>query len=281
MAYQRHIARMTLRHIEQGDSFPERHVTDFGGLTLESEDESDYILEDAKKPRHLTSTRPTRSKSQSPKRHDTRCRYWEVCETLKRDLKDPKEPPGTWNRHPDSLGLRTSRLPESSVISRLEALPVRRVWKRRGPMEVPARSLQRTAEAITIYERGDILTAADRCDRCRRGNTASPECVVVPHVAGNACSNCLYEGMAWRCSLSCLPEHLWGASPERHKHRETSSFRGEDLRPVLDLIEQLQRVDRRDNTDLDIPQIARRIEQAALHIAEAAREWGRRGGPET
>ncbi|KND91152.1 hypothetical protein TOPH_04089 [Tolypocladium ophioglossoides CBS 100239] len=160
------------------------------------------------------------------------------------------------------------------------ASPVRK-WGRWRWREPPTFSDVRSIEAIMLYERGVEQQPHARCKRCLAGQGISPQCVVAsaglhgwyePGSVG-PCSNCLYDGAEHTCSASGEPAP---GTPQGSEHISPSSpdpARVVDHMAVLDMIARLRRPAGA-TRDHSLPVRARRIEAAALEIAQAAREWG-------
>jgi hypothetical protein len=166
--------------------------------------------------------------------------------------------------------------PKSQLIDALSgALPKRKWgrWRWRGP---PLLSDIHVMEGIFLYERGVELSAEHRCSNCRAGKGVSPQCVVVPSHLNSQddplpCSNCIYDGT----TKSCNALGSRGSRTERRSDPLRDPDRVVDHLAVLDLIARLKRPSG-SCKDHSLPERARRIERAALHIAQAAREWGER-----
>lgn len=162
----------------------------------------------------------------------------------------------------------------SYLVSALNDAPLQRKWTRWRWREQPDLASVRGVEAVMLYERGVDCRTEQRCTRCRAGEGMSPQCVVLPRQARTGeeavpCSNCLYDGVASGCSSFA------GVGPAEDRDLEdVADATGlVDHMAVLELIARLKRPPgmRRDQS---LPARARRIEIAALHIAQAAREWG-------
>ncbi|KAK7757656.1 hypothetical protein SLS62_000033 [Diatrype stigma] len=326
MAYQRYLAQMTLRHIEYGDSFPERHVADLDDLKLVSDEDygggsgSGYGGSSAASDSTTVSSRscrapsrPPRAPSESPDGYEMRGRYWEAADVLKFDLEESKKAPDVWDFVYDPVclpppsgsagggggGASPMRTP---AIRQLGAMPIRRAWRRRSSRERPNVRREPVVEAIMMYERGEVLDRVGRCSRCSEGKGISRECVVVsPRLSsGNgvdACSNCLYDGLGddcdalQRCSYrrsSRKRSRSDAKDKDKGKGEEggnNSGPRREDYITVLKLIEQVKNstsaataagAGAESKRDQSVVAKAKRIEEAALQVARAAREWGRR-----
>lgn len=182
----------------------------------------------------------------------------------------------------DDVSVPPSARPWSFLIEALSAVPTVRRWGRWRWREEPAFAEVRVAEAIMMYERGvEQNTSNRRCGRCRAGQGISPQCVVAPEGIGQApgvtgpCSNCLYDGVEHACNVSGR------RTPSGSKDRSGESMRDPDKvvdhMAVLEMIAQLKRPSgtRRDHS---LPERARRIEAAAMQIAQAARDWREKMG---
>ncbi|KAK1238266.1 hypothetical protein MKX07_006412 [Trichoderma sp. CBMAI-0711] len=178
----------------------------------------------------------------------------------------------------DDVSVPPSARPWSYLIEALGPLPTVRRWGRWRWREEPAFAEVRVAEAIMMYERGIEQNTSDRrCSRCRAGQGISPQCVVAPEGITKAqgvtgpCSNCLYDGVEHACNASGRRTPVSGG-----RDRVGESMRDPDKvvdhMAVLEMIAHLKRPSgtRRDHS---LMERARRIEAAALQIAQAAREW--------
>lgn len=160
----------------------------------------------------------------------------------------------------------------ANVLSRL---PVVRSWGRWRWRDPPDLSDARIVEAIIIYERGFEVRPAQRCHLCRAGEGVSPQCIMMPSEARRAsdvvsCSNCYYEGCAAQCNANASAR-MSPSSDKSLVHHEGDVL--VDYMAVLEVIAALKRPPGADR-DQSLATKARRIEVAALHIAQAAREWG-------
>ncbi|PNY25499.1 Uncharacterized protein TCAP_04561 [Tolypocladium capitatum] len=170
--------------------------------------------------------------------------------------------------------------PASPRTKVLDTAPPVRKWGRWRWREPPTLAHVRSVEAIMLYERGVEQQLHGRCDRCRAGQGISPQCVVASaglhgwHGPGGVgpCSNCLYDGAEHACSASgeWTPGSEGG---ERTSPVSPDPERVVDHMAVLDMIARLKRPAGA-TRDHSLPVRARRIEAAALEIAQAAREWG-------
>ncbi|KFA67191.1 hypothetical protein S40285_10290 [Stachybotrys chlorohalonatus IBT 40285] len=164
----------------------------------------------------------------------------------------------------------------SQLIDSLSALPMRRRWGRWRWREQPMTTSLAIMEAIMLYERGAEQGPGRRCSHCRAGQGISPLCVVAPDQVRNGqdagpCSNCLYDGMSHVCNASGRRTPSISAKSEFGPMDDPD--RVVDHMAVLEMIAQLKRpsgVGR----DHSLEGRARRIELAATHIAQAARDWG-------
>ncbi|KAL7812954.1 hypothetical protein V8C44DRAFT_328519 [Trichoderma aethiopicum] len=183
----------------------------------------------------------------------------------------------------DDVSVPPSARPWSYLIEALSPLPIVRRWGRWRWREEPAFAEVRVAEAIMLYERGIEQNTSDRrCSRCRAGQGISPQCVVAPEGINQAqgvtgpCSNCLYDGVEHACNASGRRTPLSGG-----RDRVGESMRDPDKvvdhMAVLEMIAHLKRPSgtRRDHS---LMERARRIEAAALQIAQAARDWREKMG---
>lgn len=271
---------MTLRHIESGDSFPERHVADLDDLKLADDDgsASDSVASSRRAP-----SRPPKARSESPDGYEMRGRYWEAADILKFDLEESKKAPDVWDYVYDPVCLPPSGVARTPTMRQLGAMPIRRAWRRCSSRERPNMRQGHVIEAIMVYERGEVLDRVGRCKRCSEGKGISRSCVVVPRIIGDACSNCLYDGLGegcdalQRCSYR-LPNRKRGRSDESE---DNTVPRKEDFTTVLKLIEQMKNTSGASGSkkDQNVIAKAKRIEEAALQVARAAREWGRKEAP--
>ena len=165
----------------------------------------------------------------------------------------------------DPISIPKSAYSRTLITDALKDVPARRKWGRwrwRGP---PDLSSMRVVEAVMVYERGIECQPERRCTRCRAGEGYSPQCVVPTQTRSGReagpCSNCLYDGWGSNCSVSA----------NRVSGRDEDTV--VDHMAVMDLIAGLKRPAGM-TRDHSLQTRARRIETAALHIAQAAREWG-------
>ncbi|KAI3322344.1 hypothetical protein HD806DRAFT_499822 [Xylariaceae sp. AK1471] len=289
MANEQFLARLTLRRLEPEDSFPERHIID----RIDAKNENEILPSD---PRVLKGVpkrvRPPKAPSESPEGYDMRGRYWDAADILKLDLEESKKAPDVWDYVYDQVCLPPTGLTKTSSICRLGRMPIRRAWRRRSSKEKPDIKLANIVEAIMTYERGQVLDSEMRCDRCRDGKGASRECVVMPCISGSICSNCLYDGVAAGCNIRDKATRqsvdAQDQSVEESKPKTTTPNMPapsmtkpstEDYMIVLKLIEQMKQASAIGlKKDLSVSAKARRIEEAALQVAKAAREWGLKEG---
>ncbi|KOS19132.1 hypothetical protein ESCO_000337 [Escovopsis weberi] len=171
----------------------------------------------------------------------------------------------------DDIVLPPSARPWTPLLEDLSRAPTVRRWGRWRWREEPAFGDPRVAESIMMYERGVEQSTNDRrCSRCRAGQGISPQCVVAPD-AGAGCSNCHYDGVGGVCNASGIRTPASGCR-ERGSEATRDPDKVIDHMAVLEMIAQLKRPSgtRRDHS---LPERARRIEAAALQIAQAARDW--------
>ncbi|KAI0017567.1 hypothetical protein F4780DRAFT_755084 [Xylariomycetidae sp. FL0641] len=294
MAYEWWVARMTVQQLDQGESFPERHIADLVDLTLQDSHRLTSALPSVSSKSPKCATRPPRAPSESPEGYEMRGRYWDAADVLSLDLEESKKAPDVWDYIYDPVCLPPTGMRKTSTIRRLGAMPILRAWRRRSDHERPELGRTHVVEGIMTFERGQILDGSSRCDRCKAREGVSKECVVV--VAGHgevngeasgetACSNCLYDGVGDKCHLraplaSCLQPKKDKADREAGEtHSRVTNPRKEDYMTVLKLIDQMKPTSSSGQRDLDAATKAKRIEEAALQVARAAREWGRREGP--
>lgn len=276
MANERHLAEFTVRYLENGESFPERHTAD---------PERPHIRERVKptgaKPISISkamSRPPPRGPTDSPDGYEMRARYWEAAEILRLDLQESKRPPNVWNYVYDPVQLPPSGLPKTPRIRQLGSMSIQRAWRRRCAWAEPDVRQAQTVEAMMLYERGDALAITAECGRCREGKGVSRECVIMPGICGNVCSNCLYDGKGQNCNVpqssavqmsrGSVTEQTWG-------NGELKPCKS-DYVTVLKLIEQMKQSSTSGPKASDVRTRARQIEEAALQVARAAREWGYR-----
>jgi hypothetical protein len=214
-----------------------------------------------------------------------RARYWEAADILQFDLEESKKAPDVWDYVYDHVCLPPIGFTKTSSIRRLGRMPIRRAWRRRSSKEKPDLRRAHIIEAIMTYERGEALDSEMRCDRCRDSKGASRECVVMPCIGGSICSNCLYDEVTAGCNVRDKPADSAQAKsvgePRRDDVTTTSKAKPstEDYMVVLKLIEQMKQASSVGlKKDISVSAKARRIEEAALKVAKAAREWGVREG---
>lgn len=178
----------------------------------------------------------------------------------------------------DDLAILSSARPWSYAIEALGKMPTMRKWGRWRWREQPAFSRLHVVEAIMVYERGVEQSTNDRrCSRCRAGQGISPQCVVAPEEIGTVleigcCSNCLYDGVQHVCNASGRKTPIPGGR-ERSAEAMGDPDKVVDHMAVLEMIAQLKRPSGT-HRDQSLSARARRIETAALQIAQAARDWG-------
>ncbi|KAI0146191.1 hypothetical protein GGR57DRAFT_506485 [Xylariaceae sp. FL1272] len=280
MTNEHFLARLTLRRLEQEDSFPERHLTRPG----DANHNNDHAFTSRRE-------RPPKTRSESPEGYDFRGRYWEAADLLKLDLQESRRPPNVWDFIYDDVCLPPTGMAKTLSIRRLGRMPIRRAWRRKSYKEKPDLQQINIVEAIMVYERGQIVDADMQCDWCRDGKGATRECVIMPCIGETICSNCLYDGNATGCNIC----HNATRPPDRLKTDDSeakANDRGKStaqinptvedyvsgptiLMIVLKLIEQMKRASAIGlKNDINIAAKAKRIERAALEVARAAREWG-------
>ncbi|KAH7321299.1 hypothetical protein B0I35DRAFT_211539 [Stachybotrys elegans] len=177
----------------------------------------------------------------------------------------------------DDIPPLSHNLPRSRLTDALAGLPVHRRWGRWRWREPPMLSNIHVLEAVMMYERGIEQGTQRRCNNCRAGQGISPQCVVAPEslregLDTGPCSNCLYEGQSHTCNASGRRTPVSAAAKRPFEPMEDPE-KVIDHMAVLEMIAQLKRPPGapRDHSLLGR---ARRIEKAALHISQAAREWG-------
>ncbi len=274
MAYPRYLAQMTLRNIEYGDSFPERHIACLDDLKLTEEDGT---TSNTAMPSKKFYSRPPKAPSESPDGYEMRGRYWEAADILKFDLEESKKAPDVWDNVYDSVCLSPSGVARTPTICQLGVMPIRRAWRRRSSRERPNINQEQVIEAIMMYERGNVLDRVGRCSRCRGDEGISRECVVIPYVGIDACSNCLYDGLGESCDALQRCSYRLSRNRSKSDDNEDTAPRKEDFMTVLKLIKQMKNTSGAEiKKDQNVVVKAKRIEEAALQVARAAREWGRR-----
>ncbi|KAI1204194.1 uncharacterized protein F4807DRAFT_358504 [Annulohypoxylon truncatum] len=284
MAYERYIARMTLRGTDVDDTFPERHTLD---SPPELRSQPDALDEDG--PVYNT-TRPfrrrSRRRSESIEGYEMRDRYWEAMDIIDRDLKGAAKAPAVWDYVYDPVCLPPSGGIKTPVIHRLGNLPIRRAWRRRNSRERPDLGSTRNVEAVMLYERGMMLSQQSQCTHCQRGRGISPGCVVMEPgdeiqetsdsigELSSTCSNCHYDARDSQCDV-----RIPSSGPKLPSRTQTpsqikKSFASNPVHlEVLDLVDKALKVRSGDGKD-DVVARAKQIETAALEIAQAAHEWG-------
>ncbi|KAI1331611.1 hypothetical protein F5Y16DRAFT_239580 [Xylariaceae sp. FL0255] len=277
MAQDQSLARLTLRELDAGDSFPERHILD--KLDTKGDDEHHRSGRVRRSP---GPPRPLRSASESPEGYELRTRYWEASDILKFYLEESKKPPEVWDFIYDPVCLPPRGMPTTPAIRRLGRMDIRRAWRRRSLNKAPDLSQTHIVEAIMTYERGHILDPNMRCDRCKDGEGASRDCVIVACIGEGVCSNCQYDGLTTGCNgRDQAPAHIIESSGKKEVEPGRSAVHAtaEDYMIVLKLIEQMKQASGIGlKKDVSISAKAKRIEEAALQVAKAAREWGLREG---
>lgn len=274
MTYERHLADMTLRCLENGESFPERHGTDVDHPTTKERAKlAGEKLFLASKP---MSQPPPRSQTESPDGYEMRARYWEAADILRLDLQESRRPPGVWNYVYDSFQLPPSGTMKTPHIRQLGSLPIQRAWRRRCAWTEPDIRETQSVEAMMLYERGEMVATAAECNRCREGHGISRECVIMPAICGKVCSNCLYDGKGRSCDApqSSTVRTPRGSGIDQDWSNGNVKPKKSDYITVLKLIEQMKQSSTSSPKASDVKTRARQIEEAALEVARAAREWG-------
>lgn len=166
--------------------------------------------------------------------------------------------------------------PQTPLTKLLSKFPAKRTWGRWRWRAPPSLTNLRVVEAVMMYERGSERDASLRCNRCRAGQGVSAQCIVLPDEAiddvrepGGPCSNCLYDDIGGSCNA------FGRRTPQRQQRFEPLGDPDGvvDHLAVLEMIARLKRP-RGEARDYSLQTKARRIEKAALHIAQSAREWG-------
>jgi hypothetical protein len=274
MTNERHLAEMTLRCLENGESFPERHTADPEHPALK-----ERVKHTGAKPVPISkamSRPPPRAPTESPDGYEMRARYWEAAEILRLDLQESRRPPGVWNYVYDPVHLPPSGIQKTPHIRQLGSMPIQRAWRRRCAWTEPDLRQAQTVEAMMLYERGDVLAVTAECSRCKGGNGVSRECVVMPATCGSVCSNCLYDGKGASCDLlqsSTIRTGPGSDTQQNWRHGDVKPKKS-DYMTVLKLIEQMKQSSTSSPKASDGKTRARQIEEAALQVARAAREWG-------
>ncbi|KAI2462967.1 hypothetical protein F4781DRAFT_418174 [Annulohypoxylon bovei var. microspora] len=283
MAYERYIARMTLRSSDADDTFPERHALD-SPPELKSQPDArgeDGLVEATA----LPFRRRSRRRSESIEGYEMRDRYWEAMNIIDRDLKGAAKAPAVWDYVYDPVCLPPSGGMKTLVIHRLGKLPIRRAWRRRNSRERPDIGSTRTVEAVMLYERGMMLSQQSQCTHCQRGRGVSPGCVVMEpedetqevrdsiSELRSTCSNCHYDAQDDQCDARApssgprLPSRIH--TPSQIKR----TFASNPIHlEILDLVDKTIKLNTGDGKDVIAR--AQQIETAALEIAHAAHEWG-------
>ncbi|KAI6086419.1 hypothetical protein F4821DRAFT_278486 [Hypoxylon rubiginosum] len=278
MTRERSPTYLKFQHIESGDSFPERHFSDLSDFTIDCDDSPGKQF-----PLKIRWVRkPPKNPSESPEGYEMRARYWEAADIMRSELKKSRKAPDVWDYVYDTVFLPPLGFSKTPTIRRLGYMPIRRAWKRRSAAEKPNLRQARIIEAIMIYERGMVLNTESRCHRCKEGKGVSPECVIEPGSGGNTCSNCRFDGMGSQCQVQDAPsKHSNGGNDNKSNESatKTTGSTKDDYVIVLKLIQQMKQkscggLAKGDDVSLR----AKRIEEAALKIAQAAREWGLREG---
>lgn len=171
---------------------------------------------------------------------------------------------------------------KTAITHHLRNAETKRTWRQRTTQDVPDTALPHVAEAIMVFERGDEHDERGACNRCRRGEGTSKECVTISDVPW-ACSNCIYD----RCSEACEPgcrRPSVAKGDERVEEDEDEDdgddegnvdFWGKtdeiaDRHFVLSLVKQLRQ--RAGYGEEESPvERARQIERAALRVSQLTR----------
>jgi hypothetical protein len=268
MVFARQLGYMAPESLEYSDSFPERHVEDQHNATTDHPqthpDESHPPTSMIAPPR-VPGTRP-----ESPDGYAMRLRYSEAADLLRQELEESKKPPVVWDYTYDSVRLPPPGIAKTKTMRRLSCLPIQRAWRRRSNSENPELQEPRVVEAMMIYERGELMASGRACSRCNMGPGVSRQCVVVSEEISGSCSNCLYDGVNGHCDVR------QSTSQAQTREKLDVRPRKSDFMVVLSLIEQTKQPERSNRRPVDAKTRARRIEEAALEVARAAREWGLR-----
>ncbi|KAL7622642.1 hypothetical protein AAE478_008155 [Parahypoxylon ruwenzoriense] len=286
MAYERYIDRMILHSSDLDDTFPERHASI---MSTEPKAQSGIHGEDNTPevtPRRFP--RRPRRRSESIEGYEMRDRYWEAMDIIDRDLRDAAKAPAVWDYVYDPVCLPPSGGVRTSIIRRLGDLPIRRAWRRFNSRDSPDINSTRIVEAIMLYERGMALSRQYQCTNCQQGLGISPGCVVTESEQeaqediistgelGLKCSNCLYDGRADQCDAQAPSSGLSQPSrthtPSQIKRKFSPSPYHLEVLGMVDKALKSHQEEGKDNVILR----ARQIEMAALEIAQAAHEWGRK-----
>ncbi|KAI0130275.1 hypothetical protein BJ170DRAFT_619397 [Xylariales sp. AK1849] len=263
MIFETYTARMTLKRIDSHDSFPERHMANLHAVKHQKDEEFTQSS---------TTSRPPKSPNESPDGYEMRGRYHEAAAILKLDLEESKTPPSVWSYIYDPVRLPPPGIPKTPSIRRLGSLPIQRAWRRRCSREPDLRQT-RVIKAMMLYERGELVGTNQECHRCQEGGGASRECVILPSMFSDTCSNCLYDGVDEQCSIAS--DASTTTTRGNTTKIEGTQPRKSDFMVVLNLIEQMKQSDAKGSDACTKAQI---IEEAALQVARAAREWGHREG---
>lgn len=176
----------------------------------------------------------------------------------------------------DRLVWSPASQPRSALIDTLGRIPAKRTWGRWRWRGQPVLTSPRVTEAVMMYERGVEKGTEGRCNRCRAGQGVSPQCVVMPEEAQvpgepGPCSNCHYDDIGQSCNA--LRRRTPMSSERKQAEPMGDPDRVVDHMAVLEMIASLKRPSG-SARDHSLATRARRIEHAALHIAQSAKEWG-------
>ncbi|KAI1388097.1 uncharacterized protein F4822DRAFT_302175 [Hypoxylon trugodes] len=282
MAYERYLARMTLRGPDADDTFPERHAVDSPPGLREHPDPHDEDSETVARPIR----RRRRRRSESTEGYEMRDRYWEAMDIIDRDLKEAAKAPAVWDYVYDPVCLPPPKAEKTPAIRRLGNLPIKRAWRRRNSREGPDLTSTSTIEAIMLYERGMMIPRQSQCTHCQQGRGISPGCVIMELDGevqegttdtgglGSSCSNCLYDGRPDQCDARAPSPSSSQPSRTQTPSQIKRSFASNPTHlEVLDMVDKTIKSKKGDGKD-DVIVRAKQIETAALEIAQAAHEWG-------
>ncbi|KAF4210537.1 hypothetical protein CNMCM8980_002403 [Aspergillus fumigatiaffinis] len=167
----------------------------------------------------------------------------------------------------------------------IELLDITRDFKKdwstdtRGrPVKAPIKDSHQISAAL-LHERGEKLSEADSCSRCRRGKGVWQSCVVAPIYKNQAlytyaCSNCIHYKRPSECSLRVNFEanggSAWVDDPEKTKTK--GIIRRGGLLAVIKQ-EDLERIQRERKRQKELERIQRERErQEALERVQRERE---------
>ncbi|KAI1088980.1 hypothetical protein F5B19DRAFT_469076 [Rostrohypoxylon terebratum] len=231
--------------------------------------------------------RRSRRRSESIEGYEMRDRYWDAMDIIDRDLKGAAKAPAVWDHVYDPVCLPPSGGEKTLAIRRFGKLPIQRAWRRRNSRERPNLGSSRVIEAIMLYERGVMLPQRSQCTRCQQGRGISPGCVVtgpedeIQEIdggigeLGSSCSNCHYDAVDSQCDVrmsSSGPRLVLSRTQTPSQIRRSFASNPFHLE-VLDLVDKALKLRKAEGKD-DVVTRAKQIEEAALDIAQAAREWG-------